>query len=139
MKAVYRSKTDTWLVALLTVAIIASSFAAIKVLSVGTLAAWAIAVFIVTIGAGLPLWLLFSTFSILEHTQLMVQSGPFKWRIPVADITSVKPSRNPLSSPALSLDRLRIDYGQGRSLMISPSNKDQFVRDIEIIRRGNAQ
>ena len=138
MATVHRSKADTWLVAVLAFAIVASIFAAIKVLSVGSLAAWAVAAFIAIIGAGLPLWLLFSTRYTLGHSELVVQSGPFKWRILVADITSVTPSNNPLSSPALSLDRLRIDYGRGSSLMISPSNKDQFVRDIEAARRDAA-
>ena len=138
MATVYRSKADTWLVAVLAIAIVASIFAAIKVLSTGSATAWAVAAFIASIGAGLPLWLLFSTRYKLGHSELVVQSGPFKWRILVADITSVTPSNDPLSSPALSLDRLRIDYGRGSSLMISPSNKDQFVRDIEAARRGAA-
>ena len=31
---------------------------------------------------------------------------------PVAEITRITPTRNPLSSPALSLDRLRNEYGR---------------------------
>ncbi|QQO05935.1 PH domain-containing protein [Luteimonas sp. MC1750] len=96
------------------------------------------AAFIVVIGVGLPIWLLLSTRYTLEPRQLRVQSGPFKWHIKVADITSITPSSNALSSPALSLDRLRIDYGSGRSLMISPRNKERFLRDIEAARRGAA-
>ena len=96
------------------------------------------AAFIAVIGVGLPIWLLLSTRYMLEPRQLRVQSGPFKWHIKVADITSITPSSNALSSPALSLDRLRIDYGSGRSLMISPRNKEQFLRDIEAARRGAA-
>jgi hypothetical protein len=43
----------------------------------------------------------------------------------------VVPTRNPLSSPALSLDRLRIEYGQGRAIMISPADKGPFLRALE--------
>ncbi|MFN3882592.1 MAG: PH domain-containing protein [Nitrincola lacisaponensis] len=34
-----------------------------------------------------------------------------------------KSLRKALVSPALSMDRLRIDYGRRRSIMISPKNK----------------
>ena len=126
------------LVAVLAVAIAVSLFAAIVTVSDGSAAAWPMAAFIAVIGVGLPIWLLLSTRYTLEPRQLRVQSGPFKWHIKVADITSITPSSNALSSPALSLDRLRIDYGSGRSLMISPRNKEQFLRDIEAARRGAA-
>ena len=138
MATVYKSKTDAWLLAVLAVAIAVSLFAAIVTVSDGSAAAWPVAAFIAVIGVGLPIWLLLSTRYTLEPRQLRVQSGPFKWHIKVADITSITPSSNALSSPALSLDRLRIDYGSGRSLMISPRNKEQFLRDIEAARRGAA-
>ena len=138
MATVYKSKTDAWLLAVLAVAIAVSLFAAIVTVSDGSAAAWPMAAFIAIIGVGLPIWLLLSTRYTLEPRQLRVQSGPFKWHIKVADITSITPSSNALSSPALSLDRLRIDYGSGRSLMISPRNKEQFLRDIEAARRGAA-
>ena len=138
MATVYKSKTDAWLLAILAVAIAVSLFAAIVTVSDGSAAAWPMAAFIAVIGVGLPIWLLLSTRYTLEPRQLRVQSGPFKWHIKVADITSITPSSNALSSPALSLDRLRIDYGSGRSLLISPRNKEQFLRDIEAARRGAA-
>jgi len=138
MTIVYKSKTDTWLLAVLALSIAVSLFAAIATLFAGTAAAWPVAAFIAVIGVGLPIWLLLSTRYTLESHQLKVHSGPFKWHIKVADITSITPSSNPLSSPALSLDRLRINYGSGRSLMISPRNKEQFIRDIEAARRGAA-
>ena len=89
------------------------------------------------LGIVLPLWLLLGTNYTLEPTQLLVKSGPFKWRVPVADITSITPTSNPLASPALSLDRLRIDYGRSSFIIISPRDKDQFIREIESL-RGSA-
>lgn len=138
MATVYRSKIDVWLMAVLAMAIAGSLLAALTVLSVRSPTAWAIAALTAIVGAGLPLWLLLATHYTLERGQLVVRSGPFTWRIPVADITSITPTSNPLSSPALSLDRLRIEYGQGRSLMISPRDKEQFVRDIGTAMRGAA-
>jgi hypothetical protein len=40
-------------------------------------------------------------------------------------------SRSPFSSPALSLDRLQIDYGAGKSILISPADKEGFIEAIE--------
>lgn len=85
------------------------------------------------IGVGLPLWLLFRTGYTLEPTQLRVRSGPFSWKVPLADIRSITPTRNPLSSPALSLDRLMIEHARGR-VMISPADKEGFLRDLEALR-----
>ena len=92
-----------------------------------------------TIGLGiaLPLWLLFSTRYTLDSKLLMVKSGPLKWRIPVKDITNITPTRSIFSSPALSLDRLRISYGNKRNVMISPRDKDQFLEEIGV-HRGSA-
>ena len=138
MATVYRSKIDAWLLAVLALAMAVSLVVTFMTFSAGSPLAWLVAAVTVGIGVGLPLWLLLSTRYTLEPRRLVVQSGPFKWHIAVADITSITPSSNPLSSPALSLDRLRIDYGRSSSLMISPRNKDQFVRDIEAARRGAA-
>jgi hypothetical protein len=138
MATVYRSKIDAWLLAVLALAMAVSLVVTFMTFSAGSPVAWLVAAVTVGIGVGLPLWLLLSTRYTLEPRRLVVQSGPFKWHIAVADITSITPSSNPLSSPALSLDRLRIDYGRSSSLMISPRNKDQFVRDIEAARRGAA-
>ena len=138
MATVYRSKIDAWLLAVLALAMAVSLVVTFMTFSAGSPVAWLVAAVTAGIGVGLPLWLLLSTRYTLEPRRLVVQSGPFKWHIAVADITSITPSSNPLSSPALSLDRLRIDYGRSSSLMISPRNKDQFVRDIEAARRAAA-
>lgn len=90
----------------------------------------------IVLGAGLPVWLMLSTTYTIGESSLLVRSGPFKWQVPIAGITGITPTSNPLSSPALSLDRLRIDYGRGKSLMISPKNKEQFIRDLEARRRA---
>ena len=54
-----------------------------------------------------------------------------KWKIPVADIVGVTPSRNPLSSPALSMDRLNISYGKRKFILVSPEDKAGFIRAVE--------
>lgn len=75
-------------------------------------------------------WLWTTTEYLLDERELLVRAGPFRWRIPVAEIREVKPTRNPLSSPALSLDRLEIRYGQRGFLLISPEDRERFFRSL---------
>ncbi len=66
-------------------------------------------------------------------SNLLVQSGLFRYRIPLSSIERVHPTRNPLSAPAWSLDRLRINYrkkGKITFALISPENKEAFLREL---------
>jgi hypothetical protein len=87
--------------------------------------------FAVVVGVVLPAWMLLATDYRVERDDCRVRSGPFRWTIPVSEIQSVRPTRNPRSSPALSLDRLEITYGGGRRLLVSPLDKDGFLSAIE--------
>ena len=69
-------------------------------------------------------------YTIMGNT-LRIASGPFSWKVPIDQIESVKATRNPLSSPALSLDRLQITYGNGRRVMVSPADKTGFLKAID--------
>lgn len=131
MEKVYKSKVDTWLGLVLVGSAAACLFA--FVIAVGSGSALAIALVLpsVVLGAGLPLWLLASTNYTLSDSKLFVKCGPFKRDIPIAQISSIRATSNPLSSPALSTDRLQIDYGRGQSIMISPKDKEEFLRDLE--------
>lgn len=130
MHKIHRSKVDTWLALLLGLALIMSVVAAVSAIAAGGWRyAWAAAI---TILFGIfILWILRGTFYILDEKVLTVRSGPFKWRVPVDEIHGITATSNPLSSPALSLDRLRIEYGNGSAIMISPEDKDAFIADIE--------
>ena len=64
---------------------------------------------------------------------LVARCGILRWRVPLADIEAVYPTRNPASSPTWSLDRLQVDYrkaGGLTSLLISPADKFAFMRDL---------
>jgi hypothetical protein len=63
--------------------------------------------------------------------RLLVRSGPFTWVIPLREITRIEPTRNPASSPAFSLDRLSIYYGLGNRLMVSPTDKENFLATLK--------
>jgi hypothetical protein len=60
----------------------------------------------------------------------VVRAGPFRWQVPLETLRSIRPTRSPLSSPALSLDRLELRYGQGRVLLISPADGARFVAEL---------
>ncbi|MBU3823866.1 MAG: PH domain-containing protein [Candidatus Oceanisphaera merdipullorum] len=136
MATVYKSKIDSLLIAVLISAIVLCIYVSVTVLSSGSSATWWVILIVVSLGIGLPLWLLVGTRYTLDSKLLLVQSGPFKWRIPVVEITNITPTKDPLSSPALSLDRLRIDYGRSNMLMISPRDKERFLKDLEALRCG---
>lgn len=128
---VFRSKVDAWLGAIL---IVTPILAVVSVLTNAVLQGGAVLVFVLLLAIlplGLPLWLLCATHYTLTPTQLAIRCGPFSWQVPLKDIRAVHPTRNPLSSPALSLDRLRIDYGLGKSIMISPTDRERFLRELE--------
>ncbi len=86
---------------------------------------------IVTVSAvGLPVWLLLSTYYLVEGGTLNIRSGPMNVSIPLGDIQSVTPSRSMLSGPALSLKRLKIVYGRGKTILVSPKDVEGFKSAI---------
>lgn len=127
---VFRSKVDTWLKAVL-FGSVAVAIAGVAGSGAFTTSAAFVAVPLLIVAVGLPVWTIRSTYYTLTDERLDVRCGPLVWSVRLNDVRSVTPTRNPLSSPALSLDRLRIDYGRGLSIMISPQDKDAFVRELE--------
>jgi hypothetical protein len=126
----FRSKVDWWFGAALLVSGAVSGMAVIVVAVVESpLPALAVSPLLL-LSVGLPLWLLRATRYTFDDANLGVRCGPFAWRVPLGDIRAVTPTRNPLSSPALSLDRLRIDYGRRKSIMISPEDKEGFLTEL---------
>ena len=132
----FRSKVDTWLLAVLAAAAIVA-LVAVGLSAIAGEMPWFAGLATLLVSAALPVWIVASTRYELSDASLRVDCGPFRWRIAIADIRTVTPTRSPLSSPALSLDRLRIEYGAGRAIMISPSDKDAFMRALDA-RRGVA-
>ncbi|HYK74828.1 MAG TPA: PH domain-containing protein [Pseudoneobacillus sp.] len=74
------------------------------------------------------MWMWLTTYYILDDHNLVIKYGPFKNTIPLNSIKSVKKTMNPISSPALSLKRLEIAYGQYDFVLISPKDRDEFMR-----------
>ena len=53
--------------------------------------------------------------------------------IDIAKINKIEKSFNILASPAASLDRIEIKYGNGNSILISPKHKSEFISDLKKI------
>jgi hypothetical protein len=78
-------------------------------------------------------WTFRSTYYVIENDTLVIRAAFLTWRVPVRDIRTVTPTHNPLSSPALSLDRLQIDYGNGKFILVSPKDKSAFIDALRAI------
>lgn len=73
-------------------------------------------------------------YKITSHHHLVIKCGILeKFDIDIKDIERMDATREWLSSPALSLDRLAITYKGGR-VVISPRDKRKFLDDV---RRAN--
>lgn len=79
------------------------------------------------LAAGMVAWIFTSACYEIGEGYFVARSGPFRFRRPLGSISRVRTSRNMLSSPALSLDRMEIQSRAG-SLLISPRDKAAFLR-----------
>ena len=121
----YESKVDWWLPALL--------FGGLAVASGDWISAtedkWGDGLALL-IAWSTSIWILFHTYYELRRDTLFIRCGPFWRTVSIADIRSAKPTRHPVASMALSLDRIAITLRSGRGVMISPRDKDRFLNDL---------
>jgi hypothetical protein len=126
----FKSKIDRWLlyllIAVMVFEVVVMSAAAMQVDSPLEATVLIIAALVIV---GLLGSMLIGTHYTVDGNILRIRCGPFRWQVPVDAIESVEPTRNPLSSPALSLDRLRIQYGK-RRILVSPADKAGFLKAI---------
>lgn len=74
-------------------------------------------------------WPIFNTRYVVNEDYLTIHCMFLKWKIKRVDIQAVSVSSNSVASPALSLDRLKIDYvkdGKSKFILISPKHKTAF-------------
>lgn len=71
----------------------------------------------------------------VDREHLVIRFGVVRRRISFQSIREVRPTRNPLTSPALSLDRLSIHIGGGRLALVSPVEREEFL-DLVALRAG---
>lgn len=123
----FRSSVDVWVALAITAGIAGVGIALAGASATAVGVPWLSIATLLVAGVCLPLWILIGTRYVVADNLLTIVSGPLRWRIPVASIKSVTPTRSLWASPALSLDRLRIVYGRNRSVLVSPDDKAAFV------------
>ncbi len=76
----------------------------------------------------------------LTDQSLRIKSGWLEDEVPLSRIRKAEFSRNPLSAPALSLNRIKLTLDDG-SRLISPKDRAAFLADLEarlaLCRPGN--
>jgi membrane protein YdbS with pleckstrin-like domain len=122
----HTSKVDSWFY------LVVIAVAVLPVLMGLLFGAWAASGFVICgLVVAFMLWLVRATKYVVTGDRLTIHGGLFKKAIPLSSISSVTETRNPLSSPAFSLDRLKIEFGEGKSILISPKDKSAFMADLE--------
>ena len=80
-------------------------------------------------------WPVFSTTYAIGNNTLTIRSMFLKWVIPLENIKTVSKTNNSISSPALSLDRLKIEYlkdGKMKQILVSPRDQQAFRQAVEV-------
>ena len=120
----FKSKVDLWLAAVLWGSVALCFFPVFLEdgLIIGLAIGSPMAIFI------LLLWI--NTKYYIRDEHLVIKGVLKDTLIPIVSITSVNSTRNPSSAPALSMDRLEINYGNFDFVLISPLEKEHFVEEL---------
>jgi uncharacterized membrane protein YdbT with pleckstrin-like domain len=125
MKKVFPSKVDTTLPILFVVTSIPAIAVGIKEKD------WVVFA-IMLISFVFIMYFLYDTNYTITQGNLKVHSGFIvNKNIPIAAITSIKKTNSILSAPASSFtDRIEVVYGESKSVIISPKEKQAFVEEL---------
>jgi membrane protein YdbS with pleckstrin-like domain len=135
----YQTKKDRWLVLIVALGGVMLLVQVINLIMVNGFhytETWIL--FVVSMGyLGILILLAYPVHYEITTTSLEIRNGILlHYKIPLSSIVLVVPTRSPLSSPAWSLDRLKIDYvknSKKRVIMISPKDKKTFL--LELVER----
>ena len=130
----YRTKVDRWIVVLLAGAVaLPMAITVASYMRMGTSPAVWLPLSIAALIIIIILIVAVPTRYEVTMDRLLIRSGFLRWEVPLAEIESVTPTSNPISSPAWSLERLEVKWtgaGSPRSVMISPQRADEFLREV---------
>ncbi len=120
----FRSKIDWWVGAASCAPLLAVPFAAMLESQ-----SFTVVLVVILLNVGLFGWTLCSTVYVVSETTLTARCMMMTRRVPLQSITALRATRNPMSAPALSLDRIEIVHADG-TLLISPADKAGFVQTM---------
>lgn len=135
----YRTAVDWWLGLLLGGCIVSEIWLAVEpIVRTGTID-WAM--LLIAIVVSIIVVPLFGIKYVMYPEHLLVSMNLYgKARIRYEDIVEVKRTLNPLSSAAMSINRIQIDYmenGVHRMILISPVRRKTFLKELEEKREGS--
>ena len=129
---VYRSRIDWWLAAILLVPTGFILYELVKELLAGVISWPLIGTSVLLVAIIVPLA---NVKYVLYEDYLKVSCSYFGTdRIRYEDMVSAKKTFNPLSSAALSVRRIQIDYVEGgarKMVLISPKDRDAFIEELK--------
>lgn len=140
----FPSKVDWWIVPLLAVPPVTGILIAVSALNRGDIVTVAISLGALGLVGLIYAGLIFPMRYGVTDKFLIVRFGWCRQRIPLEQIQEVRPSRNPLSSHALSLDRLHVRYGDRfyQQILISPADRRGFysalTRQSQLVPSGQS-
>ena len=137
----YRTKIDWWLGILLGGTMVLMLYIVIEPLIHGEgIQLGMTIVSVITLLIVLSLFFIKYTF---YSTHLLISCGIYgKERVEYQLIRQMKETKNPISSAAMSLDRLQIDYmekGYHQTVLISPVRKKEFIERLEQYRKNEKE
>ncbi len=75
-----------------------------------------------------------TTYYIVDSNTLIIRSGYLvNMRIDITTIKEIAETRDAISSPALSFDRLYIKYNQKSDVIVSPKDKEGFIQELLLV------
>ena len=128
---IYKSQKDKWLVGVLYLIILVLwGFAFYSVFKVEKPLQNHVMDFIMAVFGTSILYMRYT----IKDGLLIIQAGPFVWRVKISDIERIERSDSSFSAPALSLNRTKVVYSKNnrmKSIVISPKKKDAFLKDLK--------
>ena len=89
---------------------------------------------VLVVALALVIWLpIATTYYVIDGEILKIHSIFLKWEIALNSIEKIEETSDSLSAPALSLDRIKIEYkkeGIHKSIMVSPRYKTEFIKQL---------
>ena len=130
---IYRTAIDWWLGLLLGACEVLFLYLVIEPIIRSGTVKWSMV--LIAVGMSIMILPLFGIKYVMYSEHLLISMSLYgKARVRYADIVEVKKTNNPLSSAAMSLRRIQIDYTENdvhRMVLISPVKRKTFIEEIE--------
>lgn len=125
----FPSKVDWWMAAILILVPVIELAICVMIVRSGGIEALAWGLMPVVLVAVLYVLVVWPIRYGITDRELIIRFGVIRRRVPLEKITEVRPTRSPVSSPALSMDRLVIRTKKGflSQAQISPARREEFL------------